>query len=64
MIFCRHEYKIPPGTKVVIDAGANIGTFSIYASTQNVQEIYFVTIEEFQASGADGLRTEYSATYL
>lgn len=39
VIFFRHEYKIPDKTKVVIDAGANIGSFSIYASTK-AKEIY------------------------
>lgn len=42
VIFCRHEYRIPKNTKVVIDAGANIGTFSIYASGNNVEEIFAI----------------------
>lgn len=42
VIFCRHEYKIPADAKVVVDAGANIGTFSIYASARNVEEIYAI----------------------
>ena len=42
VIFCRHEYKIPKDTSVVIDAGANIGTFSIYASGKNVKEIFAI----------------------
>lgn len=42
VIFCRQEYKIPQDTQVVVDAGANIGTFSIYASLNNVKEIYAI----------------------
>ncbi len=42
VIFCRHEYKIPANTKIVIDAGANIGTFSIYASAEKVEKIYAI----------------------
>ncbi len=42
VIFCRHEYSVPKGTKVVIDAGANIGVFSIYASLKNVDKIYAI----------------------
>jgi FkbM family methyltransferase len=40
VIFCRHEYPVPEGAQVVIDAGANIGTFSIYASFKQAQEIH------------------------
>lgn len=42
VIFCRQEYKIPGDAQVVIDAGANIGTFSIYACNKNVKEIYAI----------------------
>lgn len=42
VIFFREEYKIPNGAQVVIDAGANIGTFSVYASGKNVKKIYAI----------------------
>lgn len=42
VIFCRHEYKIPKNAKVVIDAGANIGTFSVYAAGEKVEKIYAI----------------------
>lgn len=42
VIFCREEYKVPKGSKVIIDAGANIGSFSIYASTGEVEEIHAI----------------------
>mgnify|MGYP005631956631 FL=1 len=34
VIFFRQEYKVPSDCKVIIDAGANIGSFSIYASNE------------------------------
>lgn len=42
VIFFRKEYAIPQSCRVMIDAGANIGTFSIYSSTFNVEKIYAI----------------------
>lgn len=42
VIFFREEYKLPRNAKTVIDAGANIGTFSIYASGMNVDHIFAI----------------------
>ena len=40
VIFCRQEYgKIKPGS-VVIDVGANIGIFSLYAARSGAKRIY------------------------
>ena len=41
IIFCRKEYQSHNAPKVVIDAGANIGTFSIFAVKEwPVEKIY------------------------
>ena len=42
VIFCRHEYRVPANTEVVVDAGANIGTFSIYACSHLAKKVYAV----------------------
>lgn len=42
VIFFRKEYPIPKSCRVMIDAGANIGTFSIYGSAFNVEKIYAI----------------------
>lgn len=34
VIFFRHEYRVPTEAEIIVDAGANIGTFSIYACEQ------------------------------
>lgn len=54
VIFFRKEYKVPKNASVVIDAGANIGSFSIFASTQEVQKIY--AIEPFPETNAELLK--------
>lgn len=32
VVFCGKDYWVPPGTKTVLDLGANIGAFSIFAA--------------------------------
>ena len=40
LIFCRYDYgKILPGLTVV-DIGANIGVFSLYAASQGAEKVY------------------------
>ncbi|MCB0378613.1 MAG: FkbM family methyltransferase [Bdellovibrionales bacterium] len=45
IIFFRGEYKVPSHQKVIVDAGANIGTFSIYASLFQPKKI--IALEPF-----------------
>ena len=40
IIFFRGEYPIPENTKIAVDAGANIGTFSVYATSKGVEEVH------------------------
>ena len=32
VVFCRREYDVPSASKTIIDAGANIGTFTVFAA--------------------------------
>lgn len=40
VIFCRREYGDIPKGSVVIDVGANIGTFSLYAANMGASKVY------------------------
>jgi FkbM family methyltransferase len=42
VIFFREEYKVPQEARIVIDAGANIGVFSIYSAQKNTKKIYAI----------------------
>jgi FkbM family methyltransferase len=44
LVFCRQDYYLPPGTKVVVDIGANIGLSSLYWLTRH-PEIQVVCYE-------------------
>lgn len=33
-VFIRQCYRIPPGCKIIVDAGANVGIFSLWAASQ------------------------------
>jgi FkbM family methyltransferase len=35
MVFVRHHYPVDPSDKVIVDVGANIGIFTIYAARQS-----------------------------
>ena len=50
-IFLNEEYGVVPDNSIVLDLGANIGAFSIYATTtaRNVQVYAYEPFEEFGA---------------
>ena len=46
IIFCREEYRVDPKSKVIVDVGANIGAFSVYACGK-APEAKVIAIEPF-----------------
>jgi FkbM family methyltransferase len=49
VIFCKFEYKIPEESKVVVDLGANIGAFAIFAAQHN-PELEVICLEPFPST--------------
>lgn len=49
VIFCRDEYRVPPGSKTILDLGANIGCFSLLAAA-NCPDTQIVAVEPFPST--------------
>jgi FkbM family methyltransferase len=51
IIFCRREYDVDPSCRTIIDAGANIGAFSLFAA-RAAAAARIVALEPFPATRA------------
>ncbi|MBD2329621.1 FkbM family methyltransferase [Alkalinema sp. FACHB-956] len=49
VIFCKFEYKIPKDCKVIVDLGANIGSFAIFAA-QHEPDVKVICLEPFPST--------------
>jgi FkbM family methyltransferase len=49
IIYCRREYTVRPEDRVIVDAGANIGVFTLYAA-RRAPHSRLVAIEPFQST--------------
>jgi FkbM family methyltransferase len=62
IIFFRREYSVLPDARVIVDAGANIGAFSLYAARQ-APHARIVALEPFPST-ASRLRSTIEANGL
>jgi FkbM family methyltransferase len=51
IIFFREEYRVDPKAKFIVDAGANIGAFSLYAALQ-ARDAHLLALEPFPRTAA------------
>lgn len=51
IIFFRHEYAVPADARTIVDAGANIGAFSVYAASR-ASGAQIVALEPFPTTRA------------
>jgi FkbM family methyltransferase len=51
IIFFRKEYKVDPNARVIVDAGANIGAFSLYAA-RRAPRARIIALEPFPRTAA------------
>ena len=48
-VFCRREYPVPSHSKLIVDLGANIGLFTLFASIK-APTARFLSLEPFPAT--------------